>query len=301
MNQCFKSYTIIIFCLGLVLPMQAQVKPFAPEIFKDKDVFGLTVSPDGKEIFFVKSWGGRDSLAIFHAKKTTDNQWTEPVKASFSNQRNEFKDIDPIFSPDGRTLLFNSTRPKPQNPDNKDFDIWMVKQKPDKTWSNAIHLGEIVNSDSSDFYASVANNGNLYFSSSRAGKFGKIDIYKSEFKNGTYQIPVNLGQTINDGNVRSNPFIAPDESYLIFYGFDEGSFGDSDLYISFNEEGMWTKPVNLGSLVNSTIGEFCPSVSADGKYLYFSRLKKGGAKLEQSPFFLPFKHLKIKQLKKKNQ
>ncbi len=298
MNQCIKSFILFLGFFACLAQSQAQVKPFAPEILNSKDIFGLTVSPDEKEIFFVKSWGGRDSLAIFHAKKEK-NKWSAPVRASFSNQKNEYKDIDPLFSPDGRTLVFNSNRPTPQDPQNKDFDIWMVKKKSDNTWSNPFHLGETVNSDSSDFYASVANNGNLYFASMRAGNYGRIDIYKSEFKNGFYQTPVNLGQNVNANSLNSNPYISPKEDYLIFIS-DNKAGGDSDLYISFNENGVWSKPINLGEVVNTEISDFCPSVSADGKYFYFSRLKKGGVKLEESPFFIKFKQLKIKELKNKS-
>lgn len=297
MNQYFK---IIVFFFSLSFctsHLLGQVKPFAPEIFKHNDVFGLAISPDSKEIFFVKSWGKRDSLSIYHATKGTDNKWTEPVRASFSRVSG-IKDIDPVFAPDGRTLIFNSTRPTPKNPDNKDFDIWIVKKKTDGTWGNPIHLGETINSDSADFYASVANNGNIYFTSARQGKYGKLDIYKSEYKNGTYQTPTNLGTNINLGGVSSNPFIAPDESYLIFYSFKEGGFGDSDLYISFNEEGHWTSPFNLGAVINTEIGEFCPSVS--GKYFYFSRVKKGGEKIEENIYRVEMKHLKINQLKTKS-
>lgn len=298
MNQYFKIFILIISLSLFTSQIFGQAKLFAPEIFKTNDVFGLAISPDGKEIFFVKSWGGRDSLSIYHAKKGTDNQWTEPVRASFSCAKSGIKEIDPIFSPDGRTLIFNSTRPTPQNPDKKDFDIWIVKKKTDGSWGNPIHLGETINSDSTDFYASVANNGNIYFTSARQGKYGKLDIYKSEYKNGTYQTPTNLGTNINSDGISSNPFIAPDESYLIFFSFKEVGFGDSDLYISFNKEGHWTKPVNLGKLINTEIGEFCPSVS--GKHFYFSRMKKGGKKIEENICQIEMKHLKINQLKTKS-
>ena len=66
--------------------------------------------------------------------------------------------------------------------------------------------------------------------------------------------------------------VAPDESYLIVSSGRPGGFGQGDLYISFrDEDGDWRQPVNLGESINSEQVDFCPMVTPDGKYLFFSR------------------------------
>ena len=67
-----------------------------------------------------------------------------------------------------------------------------------------------------------------------------------------------------------DPFIAPDESYLLFRGYFEDSYGRGDLYISFNVENEWSDPINLGEPINSSAHEMTPLVSLDGRFFIFS-------------------------------
>ncbi|MGB3586302.1 MAG: hypothetical protein WBA23_07180, partial [Tunicatimonas sp.] len=61
------------------------------------------------------------------------------------------------------------------------------------------------------------------------------------------------------------------ESYLIFCSERPGSIGKGDLYISFKEEdGSWSQAKNMGSTINTKNYEFCPFVTKDGKYLFYS-------------------------------
>ena len=251
----------------------------APLVAKDTistgDVFGLTVAPDRQRAYFVRSYGGRDSLHLY----TTDRQngrWNKPRKAPFSGTH---KDIDPAFTPDGTALLFNSDRPRPGKSAAADFDIWAIR-KTGNAWSDPYHLGPVVNSDSSDFYATATASNTIYFTSNRKGGLGTTDIWRSVFRNGAYQTPENVGSPINTPGDESNPCISPQEDYLIFSSRRPDSFGDSDLYISFNLNGRWTKPQHFGPDLNTPDAEFAPTLTADhtggvAKTLYFSRIRRG--------------------------
>jgi hypothetical protein len=66
--------------------------------------------------------------------------------------------------------------------------------------------------------------------------------------------------------------VSPDESYMIFTTTRPGDYGGDDLYVSFRgADGYWGEPINLGPEVNSEVLEYCPMVTPDGKYLFFSR------------------------------
>ncbi len=66
------------------------------------------------------------------------------------------------------------------------------------------------------------------------------------------------------------PFIAPDESYLLFSS--DRNTGRQSLFISFRRsDGSWTEAHGLGEAINSQKGERFPYVSPDGKYLFFTR------------------------------
>ena len=77
---------------------------------------------------------------------------------------------------------------------------------------------------------------------------------------------------INTGTWLAHPFIAPDESYLLFDGRREGGYGDSDIYVSFRQaDGSWGEAINLGETVNTARWEASATVTPDGKYLFFHR------------------------------
>lgn len=93
--------------------------------------------------------------------------------------------------------------------------------------------------------------------------------------NGRYGKPENLGSTINTEFYENDPFVAPDESYLVFQSNRPGGYGKGDLYVSFRaDDGSWTSAKNLGGQINSAEGDGCPVVTPDGKYLFFSSLRR---------------------------
>jgi len=199
-----------------------------------------------------------------------NGSWQKPTIVSFSGIQG-VKDIDPFVSPDGKFILFNSNRSKPSDTSKHDFDIWIC-HRAKSGWSSPAHAGDIINSDSTDAYATMAKNGSIYFGSNRAGSFGKMDIYVSYFKHGKYQKPINLGSVVNTADNENNPYISPDEDFLIFNGSYTDQLGDGDLYISFKFKNGWSKPLNLGRNVNSEIAEFCPVMIPGKNILYFCRL-----------------------------
>jgi len=119
---------------------------------------------------------------------------------------------------------------------------------------------------------SVANDGTIYFASSDGTGFGLNDIYQSKLMNGEYQEPENLGGAINSEFIDFAPYIAPDQSFIIFTsrGRPEGS----GLFISFKKsDGTWTKAKYMGE----TFGDnaLLTTMSPDGKYLFFTGWREG--------------------------
>ena len=88
-----------------------------------------------------------------------------------------------------------------------------------------------------------------------------------------YDPPAKLGNASIDGQEGFLPFVAPDESFLLFSSTRSGSVGGSiDLHVAFRcADGGWGPPKNLGPAVNTIANERFPSISPDGKYLFFLR------------------------------
>lgn len=101
-------------------------------------------------------------------------------------------------------------------------------------------------------------------------------IRYSAMKDGVRETPKALDKEINTGKWTAHPFIASDESYLIWDSEREGGYGDSDLYISFRQEdGSWGPAINMGSEINTEYEDNRGMVSHDRKYFFFNRIHHG--------------------------
>lgn len=226
----------------------------------------FAISPDGKEIYFTISTPSSTFQTIVMSRQVKPNEWTAPVIVSFAGV---YSDLEPAFSYDGQTLYFASNRPLTGSK-AKDFDIWKVTRSA-KGWGEPVNLGIVVNTESDEFYPSIAKNGNLYYTATYKGGPGREDIYKSEYKNNVYTAPVALDSGVNTKFYEFNAFVDPDEQYILFtsYGRKDDA-GGGDLYMSVkNAKGVWQSAVNLTSL-NSKQLDYCPYVSPDGKSLFIT-------------------------------
>lgn len=238
--------------------------------FKNINVRDMAISPDYDEIFFTLD-APKNAFRTILTSKKVNGTWSEFTIASFSGK---YHDIEPAFSPDGKQLFFASKRPiGNETTPKKDYDIWFLT-KEDGIWTNPTRLPETINTAKNEYYPSIANNGTVYFTAERADAKGKEDIYKSEFTNGSYQTPVSLGAGVNTKTYEYNAYVSPDESFIVFGSYGrKGSLGRGDLYISFRENGVWKDAVHLGKLINSNQIDYCPFVSFDKKYFFFTSEK----------------------------
>ena len=220
---------------------------------------------DGKTLYFLKNAPLFNHWTIV-VSQYRNGKWGTPEVAPFSGQ---YSDADPFITQDGKNLFFISTRPVDGKP-KEDTDIWMIEKKA-SGWSEPRHLGPLINSNSSEWFPTVTKDGTLYFGSDRPGGKGRTDIWRSKLVNGKYSEPENLGDAINSSASEVEPYIAPDESFIIFAaaGRPDGQ-GAFDLYISYNQNGLWTKGENLGDKINSSAWDFSPKISPDGKYFFFT-------------------------------
>ena len=222
-------------------------------------------TPDGKTVYFLRSTPTFNLWTIL-VSRFEKGKWGTPETAPFSGQ---YSDADPFITSDGARFYFISNRPVIGKA-TPDLDIW-VMEKTAAGWSEPKNAGAPINSSGSEWYPTVSANGTIYFGSDREGGKGRTDIYRSRLVNGKYADAENLGEAINTQFNEFEPLIAPDESFLIFMtgGRSDGR-GGFDLYISYNRNGAWTKPANLGDKINSSGNEYSPTISPDGKYFFWT-------------------------------
>ena len=180
---------------------------------------------------------------------------------------NENWEGEPMFTFDGRRMYFTAVIK------DKDWhsDLYYI-EKTDAGWSTPMDFE--LNGPSCEWHISFTKDNTAYFGSERDGSRLKADIFYSKPENGKYIEVIKLPSTINTEYNDCDPLIAPDESFLIFHSDRPGGFGDHDLYIAFHKgENDWTDPVNMGENINTSGWEMGPSLSPDGKYLFFTRRK----------------------------
>ncbi|MBU1372502.1 MAG: OmpA family protein [Bacteroidetes bacterium] len=104
------------------------------------------------------------------------------------------------------------------------------------------------------------------------------DFYRSFKVNGEWSKAEYLSANINTPSYNEGAqCISPDGQYLFFTGCNRpDGLGRCDIYISKKEGNGWSKPVNLGFPINTKGWESQPSISSDGKTLYFVSDRNGG-------------------------
>jgi hypothetical protein len=91
------------------------------------------------------------------------------------------------------------------------------------------------------------------------------------FKDGKYAAPVSLPEAINSKGYEFNAFVDPDEEFILFSAYGRADdIGKGDLYISVKKNGQWQQAINLGKNINSASLDYCPFVTWDKQYLFFT-------------------------------
>jgi Tol biopolymer transport system component len=228
-------------------------------------------SPDGSIVLWTVV--DKDYRGSIFEMKYDNGKWSKPYRPSFADRTAD--DYYPSFSSDGKKLYFSSRRKVPSGyPTDTDIRIWEVERNQNK-WGKPVPFDTTI-SKGHDYAHSITKTGTLYFSRNPNGQTS-MNISQATRANGVYSESIRLPYTINSTGYEDGPFIAPDETFLIFESDrPEGINGSLDLYITFkNEDGGWSIPTNMGPKINSAFGERFARLSPDGNYLFFGSTRAG--------------------------
>ncbi len=223
-------------------------KIFAPGIISinGRYEYGLSVSPDGNEIFFTADSPG-DGLSVI---KKESGKWTEPKKANLRG--NNIWEFEAFYCVNGRRLFFTSDT-------NNDSKFWFVN-KEGSNWGKPEYLDSPVNKDPV-MWCTFTSDETMYY-----GNNSNFKIHRVKLTDGKYSAIENL--EFNG----THPSVAADESFFLFNSQSYGGYGNSDIFVVFKrKDNTWSDPINLGNKINTSYGETCASLSPDGKYIFFSR------------------------------
>jgi len=271
--------TIIMCCTVFVAFCQNRPQGVSPQTVIDTnskaEVFALgvvstpfneavaTFTPDGNTVYFYQ---GTIYSTICFSKKV-NGEWTKPGVVPFSGRWNDW---DPFLSPDGKRLYFVSARPLDSTSKviSRKSHLWYADHLEGDNWSAPHYINEPFNLDGISNYApTISNSGTLCFYSPDRDTSSKRKSFYVKWMGTHYSEPKPL--TLNGNNEVSDPFIAPDESYIIFVS-------GNDLYISYRNGDDWSAGQKLGPQVNNGDSNFDPTVSPDGKTLYYASARVKG-------------------------
>lgn len=270
--QCFLTYGTFAQKSNDYLgqePPGMEPKVFAADLLpKGPYLHTVSFTADGQECYFTAESRDYNGGTIM-VSKLENGKWSTPEPAPIPG---DYREIDPLITPDESAMLFCTNRPVNEGDAvTRNMDIWMIERK-GKSWSDPVYLGADVNTEGQDWFPTVTRSGTLYFSP----WIGNVsNIHFSVMKDGKYQKSEKLDDQVNSSSLDYDPLISPDESFLIFCSNRPNGYGDVDLYVCFKkEDGSWTKAKNMGDKINTMGSEFAPTISPDGKYLFFARDKQ---------------------------
>lgn len=221
-------------------------EPFAPGLVTtlNWEIDGV-FTPDLKEFYFIREVGEKeeDKKMEFVVIKYKDEQWQDSVISPRLGQ--------PFISPDGQKLHLG--RRYKERTDNG----WSEIKKLDTAFMQIPIMRLTASAKGTYVFDEMSPEGHLRY---------------ARLIDGKREDPISFGKEINSGKSNAHPFIAPDESYLLWDGRRESGFGNADIYISFRQkDGSWSEAINLGDKINTEASEYGASVTPDGKYLFFNR------------------------------
>ncbi len=202
------------------------------------------------------------------------------VEALDENVNSEYKELNPLLSPDGKTLYFGrQNHPGNMGGASDREDIWYSELDADGNWTLARNLGSQFNNASPNFINAMTATpdgksvvmvlGNKYVDGKNRMEAG---VSISSNVGGQWSRPVGLN-IINDYNLseKANYFLANNRKTLIMSVQRRDTRGDRDLYVSFmRDDSVWTEPLHMGNVINTITEESAPFLAIDDKTLYFS-------------------------------
>lgn len=260
-------------------PIRVVIENMGKNINSPRPDYSPVVSADRSVLFFTSmratTTGGKIDESrnqyfedIYFSVKDSLGNWGEAQNPG-KPLNSENHDAVVGISPDGQQIYIYKGE--------SNGDIFTSKLD-GNTWQKPESLGKNVNSPFHESSASFSYDFlTVYFVSDRIDGYGGHDIYKSKKdEKGRWGFAENLGGDINTPYEETGIFAHPDGKTFYFSSKGHNTMGGFDIFKITYENGKWSAPINLGYPVNTTGDDVFFSVSADGKYGYYSSSKAGG-------------------------
>jgi len=218
---------------------------FAPGIISTKGwEYGAVFAPGMKELYWVREVNAdtepEQQFVVFEQK---NNKWHERMIGKRYGTS--------TLSTDGKTMFFGRS----------------YKERTESGWSEMKRLGPDFE-DIRIMRVTASAKGTIVFDEAK----NDSTLRYSRMVDGRREAPKPLPKEINTGEWNAHPFIASDESYIIWDGQRNSEVRNADLFISFKQtDGSWGEAIKFDERINTPSADFAAQVTPDGKYLFFNR------------------------------
>lgn len=268
-------------------PPSTVPKLFAPSIVNTDNIeLNVVFNADNTEMFFSRIV---DNSFIIHHSEWINGQWSaiKPLKM-YDDEVFVSVACDPTITKDGKTMYFLGVDPTLYKDDVTREELYTIppdiykSKKVNGKWEVASKVDFSISTEYLETYPVVTADGSLYFRSNRPSNEGGMNTYRAQYLgNEKFATPVIIKTPTEKKELIT--YVSKEEQYAITNG--QGKF-----QITFNENGEWTKPREIPLKYESNWRYYCPYMSSDGKYFFFSRKynnpkKKGWAGVEKGEVY----------------
>ena len=189
------------------------------------------------------------------------------------NVNSKYIELLPFISPDGEKLYF-SRRDDPRNIESLKDDIWVSTIDEKGNWQPAVNMGRPINNASYNYVYSISPDGNSMLIDDQIPAMGRpangLSFIKKSGKGWSFPYKVNIDGYYNKSEFNEFSLVTTENTMLLSIERNEG-FGSNDIWFSHKKaDGQWTKPENLGEIINTASNESYPFIAPDGITLYFA-------------------------------
>ncbi len=187
-----------------------------------------------------------------------------------------YDELNPVLSPDGRTLYVTVANHPQNTGGKKDLgDIWFSRLTETNQWSALVHGGNQLNDKAFNGVAGFSSDGSemyllSHYDASGTARTQGIAVSRNTGSGWSAPQNISIPYFQNKSSLLSGS-LSHDQNFFVYSADTYGTKGVDDLYVTLKgSDGKWSEPKNLGSILNTSFQELSPSLSADGRTLYFS-------------------------------
>jgi outer membrane protein OmpA-like peptidoglycan-associated protein len=257
-----------------IIAIQRMAEPY---LRKKQWINALKVFDKYRDLFQMKDYYFQRMISLLSGK---DEQCIiKNLGAGINTNADEY---NPVPTIDGKKIYFNS---KNRFDSFGGEDIYISEFR-DNYWQNGINAGNMINTKLNDFITGIsADENRIVLMGAYLESLGSSDLFYRDNTNDGWSDLRHFPYPINTEYFESDGFLTSDGKALLFVSdrpespfeqvekntkFHGDYWGNTDIYVSTLNDSGWSKPVNLGTVINTPYAERTPFLHPDGKTLYFS-------------------------------